>query len=54
VLIAIVGEFMLGEHISGLRWAGIVLISVGVMIVGETKPDTVHATGIEDDEEDMP
>ena len=38
VLIAIVGRFALGEHVSGLRWLGIVVISLGVLLA-ETTPD---------------
>jgi drug/metabolite transporter (DMT)-like permease len=38
VLIAIVGHFVLGERVSGLRWIGILLISLGVLLA-ETTPD---------------
>ena len=38
VLIAIVGHFVLGERVSGLRWLGILLISFGVLLA-ETTPD---------------
>lgn len=38
VLIAIVGHFILGERVSRLRWIGIVLITLGVL-VAETTPD---------------
>lgn len=36
IFTAILGEFVLGEHVSPLRWAGVVVISVGVMVVSET------------------
>jgi drug/metabolite transporter (DMT)-like permease len=38
VLIAIVGHFVLGERVSGLRWIGILVISLGVLLA-ETTPD---------------
>lgn len=41
VLIAVAGHFVLGEPISGLRWAGIVIITLGVMLVGRTPTRTV-------------
>ncbi len=40
---AILGKFFLGEQISAERWAGIVLISFGVLLVAETPPWT-HAS----------
>jgi drug/metabolite transporter (DMT)-like permease len=38
VLIALVGHFVLSERISGLRWMGILVISLGVLLA-ETTPD---------------
>ena len=38
VLIAIAGHFVLGERVSGIRWIGILLISLGVLLA-ETTPD---------------
>jgi drug/metabolite transporter (DMT)-like permease len=38
ILIAVAGRFVLHERISGLRWLGILLISLGVLIA-ETTPD---------------
>jgi drug/metabolite transporter (DMT)-like permease len=38
VLIAIIGHFVLGERVSGLRWIGILMISLGVLLA-ETTPD---------------
>lgn len=45
VLIAIVGQWVLHERISLARWLGILVISLGVMLVGETPPATtpLHA-----------
>ena len=40
VLTAFSGKFLLGETISLTRWAGIILITVGVTLVGRTPPDT--------------
>ncbi len=39
---AILGKFFLDERISAARWAGIALISVGVILVAET-PSWTHA-----------
>jgi drug/metabolite transporter (DMT)-like permease len=41
VLVAIVGHVMLGEQISGRRWAGIALIMAGVALVSAGSPQTV-------------
>lgn len=38
--VAILSYFVLGEHVSGLRWAGIAVICLGVLIVGRTSPRT--------------
>lgn len=40
ILIAILGHFVLGERISPMRWVGIVVITLGVMVVGETPSRT--------------
>lgn len=37
---ALLGKFFLGEIISAARWAGIALISGGVILVAETPPWT--------------
>jgi len=36
VLIAIAGRFLLHDNISGVRWAGIVVLTLGAVLVGET------------------
>ena len=36
VVTAILGKFFLNEHVSPLRWAGVALISFGVMFVSGT------------------
>jgi drug/metabolite transporter (DMT)-like permease len=41
-LVALLGHFMLGETISAMRWAGILIICFGVLIVGHTPPRTTE------------
>lgn len=36
IVSTLLGEFVLGEHVAGLRWAGVVLIFLGVALVAET------------------
>ena len=43
VLVALAGKLLLHEEISGKRWAGIVLITLGVAIVGGGAPQTASA-----------
>src|SRR5580698_11422055 len=40
VLTALSGKYLLGESISMERWAGILLITAGVILVGLTSPAT--------------
>jgi drug/metabolite transporter (DMT)-like permease len=42
VLIALAGHFWLGEHISVVRWAAIVAISLGVILAEETPSRTTQ------------
>ncbi len=42
VLVALVGHFLLQEQISMARWAGILVISMGVVLVGGTPPRTTN------------
>ena len=39
-IVALLGWAMLGEHVSLLRWAGIAVICLGVVVVGRTAPKT--------------
>lgn len=39
-VVALLGWFMLGEHVSPLRWAGIAVICLGVFVVSRTAPKT--------------
>lgn len=46
ILTALLSRLFLDERISPTRWAGIVVISLGVMLVAETPP---HITAKKDD-----
>ena len=39
-IVAVLSYFLLGEFVSPLRWAGIALICLGVLVVGRTAPNT--------------
>lgn len=39
-VVALLGYSMLGERVSPLRWAGIAIICLGVLVVGRTNPRT--------------
>jgi drug/metabolite transporter (DMT)-like permease len=39
-VVPLLGHFVLGESVTGLRWVGVALISAGVMFVGGTPPNT--------------
>ena len=41
-LIAIAGHFLLGERISSIHWAGIVVITLGVVLAKETPARTTN------------
>jgi drug/metabolite transporter (DMT)-like permease len=43
VVTAFAGRFFLGEAVSPMRWAGIVLITIGVFLVGGTDPASAKA-----------
>jgi drug/metabolite transporter (DMT)-like permease len=45
ILTALLSRLFLAERISGKRWAGIVIISLGVMLVSETPPRMRKARG---------
>jgi len=42
VLIALIGHFWLHEHISWLRWLGVVVITAGVILAEETPARTTE------------
>ena len=41
---ALLGYFLLGEPVSPLRWLGIAIICLGVLIVGQTDPRSMEHT----------
>jgi drug/metabolite transporter (DMT)-like permease len=41
-VVALLGVFMLQESVSPLRWAGIAVICLGVVVVGRTHPNTTE------------
>jgi drug/metabolite transporter (DMT)-like permease len=41
-VVALLGHLMLGERVSPLRWAGVVVICLGVFVVGRTNPRTTE------------
>ncbi len=43
-LVALLGWIVLGEVISDVRWVGIVVISLGVILVSHTPPRTTEQT----------
>ena len=47
VVSALLGYLVLGERISVVRWAGIALVSFGVLLVGRTGPssDALESAG---------
>jgi drug/metabolite transporter (DMT)-like permease len=45
ILTALLSRFFLGERISVTRWAGIAVISLGVMLVAETPPGAKRGRG---------
>ncbi len=40
-VVPLLGHFVLGESVAGLRWVGVGLISLGVVLVGRTPPNTI-------------
>ena len=36
VLVTVVSYFFLGEHVSALRWAGVIVICIGVILVSRS------------------
>jgi drug/metabolite transporter (DMT)-like permease len=41
-MVALLGHFMLREVVTPIRWAGVILICVGVLVVGHTPPRTTE------------
>jgi drug/metabolite transporter (DMT)-like permease len=42
LVVALLGYFLLGEHVSPLHWAGIFIICMGVFVVSRTTPRTTN------------
>jgi uncharacterized membrane protein len=41
-VVPLLGHFVLGEAVTGVRWTGVTLICAGVMFVGRTPPNTTQ------------
>jgi drug/metabolite transporter (DMT)-like permease len=39
-VIPLLGHFLLRESVTGLRWVGVALICLGVVLIGQTPPNT--------------
>lgn len=39
-MVALLGHFLLGEVVTPVRWAGVLIIAVGVLVVGHTPSRT--------------
>ena len=44
IVVPLVGQFLLGEKVPPLHWAGIMIIGVGVGLVRHTAPSTTRQT----------
>jgi uncharacterized membrane protein len=44
-LLTLLAVIFLHERVSGRRWIGVVLICIGVLLVGQTKPRTTEVIG---------
>ncbi len=45
LVVALLGSTLLGERVNALRWLGIGVICLGVLIVGRTPPRTTKEPG---------
>jgi len=43
-VVAVLGYVVLGEDVSALRWLGVFVICLGVLVVGRTTPRTTRTT----------
>jgi len=41
-MVALFGHFLLGEAVTPVRWAGVLIICAGVLVVGHTPPRTTE------------
>ena len=44
-IVALMGHFVLGEAVTPVRWGGVLLICLGVLVVGHTPPRTTESRG---------
>jgi len=44
-IVALMGHFLLGEVVTPVRWAGVLIICLGVLVVGHTPPRTTESRG---------
>ena len=44
-MVALLGHFLLGEVVTPVRWVGVLIICLGVLVVGNTPPRTTDSTG---------
>jgi drug/metabolite transporter (DMT)-like permease len=44
-MVALLGHFFLGEEVTPVRWAGVLVICLGVLVVGHTPPRTTEYRG---------
>jgi len=46
-IVAVLGRLILAETVTPMRWAGIVVVSAGVLIIGYTPPRTTEPLEVE-------
>jgi len=44
-MVALLGHFLLGEVVTPVRWVGVLIICLGVLVVGNTPPRTTDSSG---------
>jgi uncharacterized membrane protein len=44
-MVALLGHFLLGEVLTPVRWTGVLIICLGVLVVGHTPPRTTESKG---------
>ena len=46
-MLTLLAVIFLHEHVSLQRWIGVILVCLGVVLVGRTKPSTTEAPGVD-------